>query len=212
MKEFRLSPHFYIISILILSIPASCISPLIHQYLNNLDSQNALHQLAGNSLVEVLITIVLVMVFFWLANNWLWRIKGVTKVFPIPHDINGRYKGTLISSYDQDKTYDIYIEIEQTLTKVSLCLYRENSFSKTIIASLGKNEDGKWCLYYIYEHKVSKTDPDKNMKDHVGMAFLEIFNDGAVLKGNYFNNPRDRGRHGTIDAKRVGRNILGKYR
>lgn len=211
MKEFKIPHTFYIAFFLVLAFPISYFASISEIYLNNLTREDILFPLAGLRLSDTAITIILLMLIFWLVERWLWRIKGLPKVLPIPHDLNGRYKGVIISSYDQDKTYEVFIEIEQTMTRVSLALYREASHSETVVASVGKNQEGNWCLYYIYDHKVGSDNSERDMKDHQGVAFLEIFSSGTMLKGNYFNNPRERGRYGTIEARRISRNILGKY-
>lgn len=79
------------------------------------------------------------------------------------------------------------------------------------MSTIGKNNQGNWELCYLYQNKTTTVNHDEDMKDHGGAAFLEIFENGEILKGNYFNNPRDRGRHGSIDAHRVDKILLGRF-
>ncbi len=159
--------------------------------------------------------VVILLAMFWLVDKWLWRIKGVRIILPIPPDINGRYCGDLVSSYDKDKgidkKYKITLEIKQSLTRVKINLYTENSSSYSVVASIGKNNQDNWEISYLYQNKTNTVNHNEDMKDHGGAAFLEIFNAGEILKGNYFNNPRDRGRHGSLDLKYQGKNLLGHF-
>lgn len=212
MKQFKLSAKFYIIYSLVFAVPASWIANSLQTYLTELNPANILHRFAELGIVEAPTTISLLLIGFWLIDQYLWRIKYVSLITSIPRDINGRYEGTLVSSYDLTKTYNIALEVVQSLTNVSVNLYTENSASYTIVAAIGKNNQENWCLSYLYQNKTSTVNHDEDMKDHGGVAMLEIFDKGSTLKGNYFNNPRDRGRHGSIDVKRTSMELLGKFK
>ncbi len=211
MKQFKLSPTFYIIFSLVLAIPASFVASQAQNYLNTLSQENLLQKLASMGVVEAPTTVVVLLFLFWIIDSCFLKIKGVSRLPGLPYNINGRYEGTLVSSYDETKTYKIILEITQKLTEVSVRLYTENSASYSLVATIGKNNQGNWCISYLYQNNTSTVNHDEDMKDHGGAATLEIMEQGARLKGNYFNNPRDRGRHGSIDAKFVAKKLEGKF-
>lgn len=212
MKQFKLTPSFYIIFSLVLAIPASYIATITQSYLNSLSADNILQRLASMGVIEAPTTVAILLIVFLLIDRWAWRIKGLSSVFGIPHDINGRYEGSLVSSYDESKTYGIVIEIKQFLTEVRINLYTENSASYSIVGTIGKNFQENWSIAYLYQNNTNTVNHDEDMKDHGGAAFLEIFEEGSLLKGNYFNNPRDRGRHGSIEVKRVSGKRRGCFK
>lgn len=210
MKPFKLGPKFYIIFCLIFSVPFAYVVTVFNAYLLTLSPNNFLNYLASSGIIEVPTTVALLLTLFWVTDNFLWRIKFIQKILDIP-DINGRYEGELVSSYDETKTYPIVLEIKQSLNKISINLFTERSSSYSLTANIGKNNKGSWSVFYIYQNNTSAMNEDEDMKDHNGVALLEIFDLGSNLKGNYFNNPRDRGRYGTINVKRIDSKKMNKY-
>ena len=215
MKQFKLSAKFYIIFSLIFSIPASDTASWLQSVFNNFKETNILRYFAEMGIIEVPTAVIILLFLFWVTDKWVWRIPGLTSLLRLPDNINGRYEGDLVSSYDKDrkvdKTYKIVLEIKQSLTEIKVNLYTNNSCSYSLVASVGKNNQDNWELCYLYQNKTSTVNHDEDMKDHGGAAFLKIFDDGLKLKGNYFNNPRDRGRHGNMDLKYTGRKLLGRF-
>jgi len=212
MKQFKVATKFYVIFSLLFAIPASHLSTLLQNYLSSLGPNNIFQQLASLGVIEIPTTAILLVGVFWLIDKWILKIKWLPLIFNIPHDVNGRYEGTLISNYDSTQTYKVVIEIKQSLTSISVNLYSESSPSHSIVAAIGRNYQDNWAVYYLYQNNPNTVNHDEDMKDHYGAAFLEVFDKAERLVGHYFNNPRDRGRHGSIDVKRVGKTLLGRLK
>jgi hypothetical protein len=214
MKPFSLSTKFYIIFSLILSAPASWLSSLFKTYADNLSTNNFFHYLSSIGLLEAPTTIILILGTFFVFNQIIWKIYPIKKLFGIPN-INGRYEGELTSTHtennEQNGTYQIVIEIKQSLTNIDIFLYTEKSCSYSIISSLGINHNHNNELMYVYQNRTSAMDKDADMRDHRGVAFLQIFDEGNRIEGNYFNNPRERGRYGIIKIKKVKGSLKGKF-
>ncbi len=165
-------------------------------------------------MLEAPTTIIILFFFFWIFNNYIWKLPWVRKILDTPN-INGRFEGKLVSTFtetkEQNGTYPIAIEIKQTLTSICVYLYTERSCSYSVIASVCKNNNGNYELVYLYQNKTAAMNTDADMRDHHGCAYLEIFQDGKSLIGNYFNNPRERGRYGKITISKVATKIKGKF-
>ncbi len=214
MKTYALTAKFYIIFSLLASFPSFWLSSKINTYLSGLPETSLLHYLSLWGFIEAPTTIVIILFIFWILNNCLWRWLPVRKLFGIPN-IDGRYEGEIVGSFtetkEQNGTYKTAIEIKQTLTKVIVCLYTERSCSYSLTANLCRNNNGNYELVYIYQNKTSAIRTDSDMRDHNGTAILGILDDGYTLDGNYFNNPRERGRYGKIKVTKVNSKIKGKF-
>lgn len=214
MKTFSLSIKFYLIFCLVLVLPAKWLATLLKTYIESLPKDNFFHYLSSVGIIEIT-TIVFLLGMFWLFNKYIWQIPLVRRIINIPN-INGRYEGNLTSTHtennEENGTYPIAIEISQTLTSISVFFYTERSCSYSLIASIGQNTNNNHSLMYIYQNKTSvMTITDADMRDHRGSVFFEIFDYGKELKGNYFNNPRERGRYGMINVKKVSRKFKRKF-
>lgn len=214
MKTHNLTAKFYIFFSLLTSVPAFWLSSKINIYLSKLPETNALHYLSSWGFIEAPTAIAIILFIFWILNNYIWKLLVIRKLFGIPN-IDGRYEGELVSSFtetkEQNGTYKVAIEIRQTLTNITVCLYTERSCSYSLTANLCKNNNGNYELVYIYQNKTSAMGTNSDMRDHNGTAILVISENGNVLDGNYFNNPRERGRYGKIKATRVISKMKGSF-
>ena len=214
MKPFLLNSRFYIIFTLLLLYPANYLSGIIHSCVELIPHNSYIYQIFSIGLAQSPTVVVILGIAFWLTNNYLWRISLVKKIFRLK-DINGRYEGNLISSYTKDDqqngTYPVVIEISQNLTSIHVNLFTERSCSYSLIANICQNHIGNKELVYVYQNKTAAMGDDSDMKDHNGTAFLEIDDEGNKLKGNYFNNPRERGRYGQIEVKKIAQRLIGKF-
>lgn len=188
----------------------------IAAYVSTLSSTNFLYQLYSLGVIEIPTTVTILLFFFWIFNTRLWRYSLIRKMFGIP-DLNGRYVGNLTSSYSdeakEDVKYPVAIEIIQTLTSIKVLLYRPEgkSYSYSIIANLCRNNKNNYELVYVYQSNTHTVKTDTDMRDHQGSAFLESSEDGKILSGYYFTNPRERSRYGVIEVKKAGNNLKNKY-
>ena len=210
MKTFKLGSRFYIVFTVVFLPLSIYISSHISNFLNHFNPESFIGQLNSYGVLETPTAVVILLILFWLANTYLWRLKAIHEVLNIPN-INGRYKGYLVSSYDESQQFPIVLEIEQSLTDISINLFTERSCSYSISANLVKNYLGSWSIVYIYQNKTSAMGLDNDMRDHNGTALLDISSDSDKLDGNYYNNPRERGRYGTIKVAYTSRTLQGKF-
>ncbi len=192
-------------------IPSFWIARVISGILDNITLMPPVDDMLRMGLIEPPATVVVMFAFFVLTDRWLWKYPLFSRLFQIPN-INGRYEGLLVSSYNESQTYEIVVEIKQTLTNVFVALYTKNSSSYSIVADVGVNEHKNWSIFYLYQNRTATVNHDQDMRDHNGTCVLGIFDGGNTLKGNYYSNPRDRGRHGSIEVTRVSdKGLEGRF-
>jgi hypothetical protein len=214
MKTFSLGSKFYFIFFIIFSIPSSWVAGRFTDFAKTLPDTNFFHYLFSFGVLEAPSTIVVLLFFFFVSEKWLWQIPPIPYFLGVPN-INGRHTGTLTSTHigsdEQNGTYNVVIEINQSLTQTNVYLYTERSCSYSLIANICKNHNENDELVYVYQNKTVAMNADKDMRDHHGVASLQIFDSGAVLTGSYFNNPRERGRYGVIDVRRESRFLKQRF-
>lgn len=206
MKEHKLTIKFYIVFFLIFITPAIYLNKFFVYLINFLPSNNFFNYLSDVGFFSFLSVSLFLFTFFYIFDKWLYWI--IDKMFKKPN-ISGRYEGELISSYKENSRHNVVIEIKQSLTSVLINLYTKNSSSFSVVSAIGKNNFGNWSLYYIYENNTATVGHDEDMKNHCGVAILNILENS--LQGCYFNNPRDRGRHGNIDVKFISKKLEYSY-
>lgn len=145
-------------------------------------------------------------IFYKIFDNYSWRIKWVKKLIKTP-DLNGSYKGELISSRDNmESTTEITIKIKQTLSKIKITLSTFQSTSRSEMATLIVGEpDGDMLIYeFINDHKKIS---DSNLNIHRGVTRLSYNKDDKTLKGTYYTSPerRNYGQISTIKKDKDGK-------
>src|SRR3989344_2063475 len=208
MHPFKLSAGFYILFTALTLIPATWLAQVLQSALNN-SSVTLLHLLAQSRGIEAPSTVVIIGVLFWIYERYLWRIPFINALHGVPY-IAGRYDGHVESSYD-GKKYPIVMEVHQTLTSVTVCLYTERSPSYSMIANIGKNGNTNNFLAYVYKNTPRTVRDDLDMRAHDGFACLEIFDAEQKLEGYYHNDPRERPTHGKLTCVRVSRTTKGHF-
>jgi hypothetical protein len=134
-------------------------------------------------------------------DKWLWKLKVLGLLVTVPN-LNGRYRGSLMSSYDGNSVEkECVIEIFQTASKTTIYLFaknqqKEQSYSKSVSDVIHDNEDNQHQLLFRYYNYGSD---DKKLNGHEGFNQLKVDRkkDGTIkLKGHYFTNrePQTRGK------------------
>ena len=209
MKPYKLETKFYVMFTLITVVISTPLAKILQNIVRGFDYPSV-QMLCNLGVIEAPTVIILVLGLFWIYNMYLWKTIPFKYFHNIPN-INGRFEGVLESSYSAENKYNIVIEIEQTLTNIYIKLYSEKSPSYSIISNIGKNEQNNWSVYYIYQNCPTTVNTDQDMRDHTGSASFEIFNNGSRLKGNYFSNPRNRGRYGNFEVNKVDIKLKGHF-
>lgn len=199
-------------------IPLILILALIFQPVSNWieKSLNGHNQIEGIlSYVDSLSTIGMITIFMTFINfiGWKWRI--FKWLIDVPN-LNGRYKGQLVSSYKDDQgnpvVKDCVLEIKQTASSVHVFAYygdpgtnTQSSRSYTTTEQIVKEPNDFFLLYYIFTNEPDTMSVQLN--NHDGTAKFKYFRDIKTLDGEYYNK---RANVGTIKVKFESKKLLGR--
>lgn len=141
---------------------------------------------------------------FYLFDKYLWkhpifRTLGIV----IADDLNGKWEGTIKSSYDKhQKALKAEMTIEQTATRIKICGVFDQSKSVSVHENFSRSEiDNKVALFYFFRNE-PRYDAVETMAIHEGSAKLIHDEKTDTLTGYYYSG-RDRNNHGTIEVKRI---------
>jgi hypothetical protein len=196
--------------ILIMGVGYGLLSGKIQECLKGLD---ALTQI--NDYVGIFSTIGLITLTFLFINNIGWKWGVFKWLIDIPN-LNGRYKGELISSYldanGKPVIKDCVIEIKQTGSSIHVFSYygdkgtnTQSSRAYSVSEELVQEKNGLFQLFYIFTNE-----PDTlitQLNNHSGTSKFKYYPDIKTLDGDYYNQ---RQNIGTIKVKFEQKKLLGR--
>jgi len=209
MKPFKLGIKFYIIFVLITLAPTIWLASKLQEILNA-SSIGYIKQLVSWGVIEAPTAVFFIVILFGIYESILWRIWPFHYLQRIPC-VRGRYEGKITSNYNGGTEHLAIIEIQQSLSRISICLYTEKSSSCSLIANIGKNNKGNWFLAYIYNNNPKTVSNDLDMRTHDGCAHLEIFSKEQKINGYYFTDSRERPRYGQINIEFKTKILKGHF-
>lgn len=144
----------------------------------------------------------------WLIFKWLIDIPN----------LNGRYKGLLISSFKDANgnpvEKDCVLEIKQNASSIHIFSYygdkgsnNQSSRAFSVSEELVQEKNGLFQLYYIFTNEPETLLTQLN--NHAGTAKFRYFPDIKTLEGDYYNQRQNIGTIKVVfeDSKRLGRLI-----
>lgn len=145
------------------------------------------------------------------SRGWQWLFFRYLGVVNFPN-LNGRWKGTIISSYDsRNSKIATFLEIRQTFSDVFIDMYTEKSRSTSLIADFIKAKNDQIELHYEYSNEPNEK-ADTTMHGHNGVVRLTYLEDKGLLKGSYYNaNRHERGHIGSLEFRFQGKNLLRRF-
>lgn len=168
-----------------------------------------------NDYVGIFSTIGLITLTFLFINNVGWKWRVFKWLIDIPN-LNGRYKGELISSFldsnGKPVIKDCVIEIKQTGSSIHVFSYfgdkgtsTQSSRSYSVSEELVQEKNGLFQLFYIFTNE-----PDTlitQLNNHLGTSKFKYYPDIKTLEGDYYNQ---RQNIGTIKVKFEQKKLLGR--
>lgn len=146
--------------------------------------------------------------------GWKWKIFKWLVDVP---DLNGRYEGTLESTFQTsgaNTKKDCAVEIKQTASKIKIFSYygdpgtnNQTSIGYSHSEEIVKEEDGFFSVHHIFSGE-----PDTlqiQLNNHYGASYMKYFPDIKLLDGSYFN---ERTNKGTFKVTFKQNKLLGRLR
>lgn len=138
------------------------------------------------------------MVFYYI-NQIGWKKKIFKWLIDIPN-LNGRFEGSIISSFMKDgKNVEIpfALEIVQTASSIHISSYylnpelNEGTASYSVIEQIEKQKNGSYKLYYLYTNMPGKV--NTTLTQHEGTASCVYYEDKKEFEGGYYNSRKNMG-------------------
>jgi len=195
-----------IIFILVLSVTLGKIMNYLEPYINRYEILKQINDFIGVFSVVGLLGLIL-----WFIDTTGWKSKLFNWLIDVPN-LNGRYKGKLVSTYNGSTEMDCIIEVFQTASIIKLYCYFGN-LSNRIISSESRSyteeiicePNGLNKLIYTFKND---SDIAVNLNDHQGAGTLSYFKDIKKLDGTYFNR---RGNTGKIEVFFEQKKLLKRF-
>ncbi|MDM1503941.1 hypothetical protein HX071_17320 [Myroides marinus] len=185
MKKEELSKFVYI------SITISACLTLLYIFFTKSNNLNTFFR--GTSLSITCVTL------FWTFYFTLgWKIKGLKNIFYKP-DLNGTWKGTLISDWKDEngngvKPKEIFIIIRQNFLRIHFTTLTDTfvgySYSETFNI---KKDTGLKNVVYLYRKDTSQNN-DEDLREGATELRLIISASQKHLSGKYWTNTKTQGR------------------
>lgn len=196
--------------ILIMGVGYGLISRKVQEFLKE---HEVLTQI--NDYIGIFSTIGLITITFLFINNIGWKWCSFKWLIDVPN-LNGRYKGILISSFldanSKAVTKDCVIEIKQTGSSIHIFSYygdkitnSQSSRAYSVSEELVHEKNGLFQLFYIFTNE-----PDtliSQLNNHSGTAKFKYYPDIKTLEGDYYNQ---RQNIGTIKVTFEQEKLLGR--
>lgn len=196
--------------ILVLGVGYGLLAGKIQECLNDHDALNKI-----NDYVGIFSTIGLISLTFLFINSIGWKWGVFKWLIDIPN-LNGRYKGELISSFldpnGNPVIKDCVIEIKQSGSSIHVFSYygdkgtnTQSSRASSVSEELVKEKNGLFQLFYIFTNE-----PDaliSQLNNHLGTSKFKYYPDIKTLDGDYYNQ---RQNIGTIKVTFEQKKLLGR--
>ncbi|HNP31793.1 MAG TPA: hypothetical protein PKN96_00720 [Flavobacterium sp.] len=189
------------------------VNPL-SKYLLALISKNALLSQINNYL-DTFSTLGLITIIFLFINYFGWKCFVFKWLINIPN-LNGRYEGILISSFENPDGTKMrkkcIMEIKQNASSIHIHSYfgdmessENTSSSYSVSEHLSEDNDGIFKLYYIFTNETEMLQTQLN--NHIGTSKFRYYEDIKTLKGDYYNQRKN---NGTIEVVFQQKKLLGR--
>ena len=162
--------------------------PFISEYISLLDFTGIL--------VSPLTMAVLYAVIKWSFKNFLWKNSRLIHILGVP-DLNGKWTGTLHSTFNGGKDVPMTLTIRQDWENMSCyCEFPDtSSISEALVINLDISNPSRPKLMFKYQNQ-SYNSTETSLQPHTGYNDLTI--EGDRIKGIYFTNRMPQ-TNGTID-------------
>lgn len=192
--------------VIILSILFGLLSDWIEKFLQPFSTAAQIYKYINPLSTLGLITLTLLFI-----NKVGWKWYVFKWLVDIPN-LNGRYEGTLISSYRGERK-DCVLEIKQTASSIHIFAYfgsvqtnDKTSKSVSVSEQIVLEKNGLYKLFYIFSNESDTLQIQLN--NHEGTSKLYYYPDVKRMEGDYYNQ---RGNTGTLNVEFKQKKLLGRF-
>jgi hypothetical protein len=128
----------------------------------------------------------------WIFDRFLWRYPGFRLIFRRPQ-LHGTWHGTLSSDWIDPSTDErvaadpcVFLVIRQRFWHVSARLITRESASRSLVASLSRDEDGVFQLVYLYSNQPRPGIREGSHAHFGGVLLNAPLERNMGLEGQYF--------------------------
>lgn len=158
--------------------------------------------------VSIVITPMVIFGFFYfLFNTYIWKWKVVNKIIGIPN-VNGEYKGLLISSYINKETglkidpIEMVLIVNQTFESIKFISKFPNSPSTSVSNMGGLMSCENGIAEFIFAYSNKSRDITIENDRHEGMNILRFDLKNGIVEGEYFNNRGEKPNKGNVELEK----------
>lgn len=192
--------------VIILSIPFGLFSDWLERVLHTYPIAAQIYKY-----IDPLSTLGLISLTLVFINRIGWKQSVFKWLVDVPN-LNGRYEGILISSYNSERK-DCVLEIKQTASYIHIFAYfgdlqSNDKTSKYVSVSeqIVQEKNGLYKIFYIFSNESDTLQIQLN--NHEGTSKLSYYPDVRRLEGEYYNQ---RGNTGTLNVTFKQRELLGRF-
>lgn len=132
-------------------------------------------------------------------DKWGWRLRILRPWFVNLPDLNGTWRGRLVSNWIDPRTgqslppIDTSINIKQTFSSIQLRLTTGESESELLSGGLVRKADGTYKVVGIYRNTPRLSLRDRSPIHHGGLILDVVDNPPTALEGEYWTDRRTQG-------------------
>ncbi len=188
--------------ILITSTIGNILINLFKPYLLHNAPENIKNQvIAITDYISFFSVIGFVSFILWFVNEYGWRFRIFKWLIDIP-DLNGRYIGTLWSSFIDESGKSVEkrcaLEIRQNASSINILSYygdienqEQTSLAWSVSEEIIKGKSGFFQLYCIFINEPNTLITE--LYNHAGTTKLFYYTDRNALEGEYYNQRKNIG-------------------
>lgn len=141
----------------------------------------------------------IIVVLLSLFDKWGWRLRLLRPWFLIVPDLNGVWKGRLVSNWTDPQTrqrippIDATIDIRQTFSSIQLRLKTNESESELLSGGLVRKADGTYQVVGVYRNTPQLLLRERSPIHHGGLILDVIGNPPSALRGEYWTDRNTQG-------------------
>ncbi len=134
-------------------------------------------------------------------DKWGWRLRILRPWFVNLPDLNGTWRGRLVSNWTDPQTGEVppltnaSITVQQTFSSIHLRLETGESYSELLSGGLVRKADGTYQVVGVYRNTPRLLRRDSSPMHHGGLLLDILGNPPSALEGEYWT---DRGTRGEL--------------